>query len=257
MVQPETRYLEESIATAHPGQSLNNPRNTNKEPSATESRYHHTQTDSMSNVSGIMESEDVVRKETLVRRVSNILKDGSNSGPPLLFRHASMQRIRHCCQNLNLFPYLLYSVDNSKSHPIPRKVHVCLGQLLRVIVARVFHIYQQLRHSLLRGIQSDDFQSKQTTQTDDVPKPPVKFQRVVRRKPKQSCSLYLTLAIYLAPLVLFCQLIGLFSIMVVGKYTPGFIFLTSALLFLGCISLKIMFYESTPRTAKHKKDKAL
>ncbi|CAK9817290.1 hypothetical protein ANTQUA_LOCUS9319 [Anthophora quadrimaculata] len=143
----------------------------------------------MSKASGMLETEDVVGKSTLDGRVSDILKDGSYSGPPMLFHHESMQKIRHCCQNLNLFPYLLYSFDNSKSHPIVRKVHLCL-------------------------------------------------------------------AVYFALVFLAFQLVGLFSLMVIGKYTPGFIFLVSSLMFLSYITLKVFFHESVTLNDKSRKIKA-
>ena len=212
----------------------------------------------MSKLAGIMETEDVVGKPTLVRRVSNMLKDGSYSGPPMLFRHASMQKIRHCCQNLNLFPYLLYSFDNSKSHPVARKVHLCLGQFLEVITARIFFLYKSFRRSLLRGIRSDDHKTEEQEPIKspiDTGKLTSEFQTITRQKRKQQSPLFLSLAVYLAVLFLAFQMVGLFSLMVFGKYTPGFIFLISALLFLGCISLKILFHESVMHTVKPKKKK--
>ncbi|XP_076654862.1 uncharacterized protein LOC143360151 [Halictus rubicundus] len=207
----------------------------------------------MSNVSGIMEAEDV-GKETLVNRVSNMLKDGSHNRPPMLFRHASMQKIRHCCQNLNLFPYLLYSFGNSKSHPIALKVHLCIGQLMEVVTARMLCLYQQLRYSLLRGIKSSEDFEVVKPQPDSTSR--VQFS--IPPLPKRKIPLYLTLAVYLAPLLLLFQLVGLMGLMglmKVGKCTPGFIFLTSALLFLGCISLKIFFHETVPRPARREKKK--
>ncbi|XP_012139723.1 uncharacterized protein LOC105662384 [Megachile rotundata] len=210
----------------------------------------------MSKVSGIMKTDDVVGKPTLVRRVSNMLKDGSYSGPPMLFRHASMQRIRHCCQNLNLFPYLLYSFDNSKSHPVARKVHLCLGQLLEVLTARIFFLYKSFRRSLLRGICSEDSKIEEqqpAKPAEDASKLTSEFQTINRPKRKQQSPLFLSLAVYLAVLFLAFQMVGVFSLMVSGKYTPGFIFLISALLFLGCISLKILFHESVTHSVKPKR----
>ncbi|XP_076240184.1 uncharacterized protein LOC143182818 [Calliopsis andreniformis] len=205
----------------------------------------------MSTVAGIIETEDIVGKPTLVGRVSNMLKDGSYSGPPILFRHASMQKIRHCCQNLNLLPYLLYSFDNSKSHPIARKVHLCFDQLLQIITARIFLLHKGFRQSLLY-IRPDE--SKQEF-TQDSCSPAPKFRTFNKQKRKQNHPLFLILAVYFAPLLLAFQLVGLFSLMVFGKYTPGFIFLISALLFLGCISLKIFFYESVTHLAKCERKK--
>lgn len=222
----------------------------------------------------MMETEDAVGKQTLVGRVSNMLKDGSYSGPPMLFRHASMQKIRHCCQNLNLFPYLLYSFDNSKSHPIACKVHLCFGQLLESITTRIFFLYKNFRQSLLRAIRHDEFQTQESAQTVESVelvelvepvepfesvesvewKPAPKFPKFDRQKPKQT-PLFLVLAVYFAPLLLAFQLIGLFGLTIFGKYTPGFIFLISALLFLGCIWLKIIFHESVTHIAKYEKNK--
>lgn len=210
--------------------------------------------DAMSKVPGIIEAEDVVGKPTLVRRVSDMLKDGSKSGPPMLFRHASMQKIRHCCQNLNLFPYLLYSFDNSKSHPIARKVHLCLGQILQGITARFFFLYKSFRQSLLRGIRAEEFpQPLEPIKPVESCKATPIFEPI-QQKRKQN-PLFLTLAVYFAPLLLIFQLIGLCSLMVFGKYTPGFIFLISALLFLGCISLKIFFHETVTHNGKCEKMK--
>ncbi|CAD1475607.1 unnamed protein product, partial [Heterotrigona itama] len=171
---------------------------------------------------------------------------GSNSEPPMLFRHTSMEKIRHCCQNLNLFPYLLYSFENSKSHPVARKLHYYLGQFLQLITARIFFLYKSFRQSLLCDIRAKELQTVEPPKiTESVSKFPPRF-RTIRQdqKPKQSRRLFLTLAVYFAPLLLLFQLIGLFSVMMFGKYTPGFIFLISALLFLGCISLKILFHET-------------
>ncbi|XP_015439251.1 PREDICTED: uncharacterized protein LOC107194187 [Dufourea novaeangliae] len=202
----------------------------------------------MSNTAGLMETDGV----------SNMLKDGSKNGPPLLFRHASMQRIRHCCQNLNLFPYLLYSFENSKSHPIARKVHLYFGLILQGVTARIFVLYKTIRQSLVRGIRQDDHQQQLQESTDvsnATSKATVRIERFGRRKRNKQCPLFLTVAIYFAPLILLCQTIGLLGLMVLSKYTPGFIFLTSALLFLGCISLKILFHETVEHTAKYEKNK--
>lgn len=174
----------------------------------------------------------------------------------MLFRHASMQKIRHCCQNLNLLPYLLYSFDNSKSHPIARKVHVCLGQFLEAITARIFFVYKSFRQSLLCGIRSNECQVPEPSKTEEFCKLTPRFRTARQQKRKPDSPLFLTLAVYFAPLLLAFQLIGLFSLMIFGKYTPGFIFLISALLFLGCISLKILFHETVTHTRKCEKMKA-
>ncbi|XP_050490181.1 uncharacterized protein LOC126873385 [Bombus huntii] len=209
----------------------------------------------MTKVSGMIETEDAVGKPTLVRRMSNMLKDGSNSGPPMLFRHASMQKIRHCCQNLNLFPYLLYSFGNSKSHPVARKVHHCLGQFLQLITARIFFLCRSFRQTLLRGIRSKEFEVAEPPKSVEFCKLTPRFRMTRLQKRKQDSCLFLTLAVYFAPLLLVFQLIGLASAMVFEKYTPGFIFLFFALLFLGCISLKILFHESAEESRKSVKIK--
>lgn len=206
----------------------------------------------MTKVSGMMEKEDVVGKQTLVRRMSNMLRDGSNSEPPMLFRHTSMQKIRHCCENLNLFPYLLYSFENSKSHPIACKLHYCFQQFIQLITARLYFLHKSFQQSLLCNIHAKKLQTAEPPKiTESVSKLTPRFRRIRQdQKPKQSRRLFLTLAVYFAPLLLLFQLIGLFSVMVFGKYTPGFIFLISALLFLGCISLKIFFHETAKERRK-------
>ena len=170
----------------------------------------------------------------------------------MLFRHTSMQKIRHCCQNLNLFPYLLYSFENSKSHPIARKLHYCLGQFLQLITARIFFLYKSFRQSLLCGVHAKELQTAEKTPkiSEPVSKLTPRFRTIKRDQKPKSRRLFLTLAVYFAPLLLLLQLIALFSAMVFGKYTPGFIFLISALLFLGCISLKILFHETAKERRK-------
>ncbi|CAK9817292.1 hypothetical protein ANTQUA_LOCUS9319 [Anthophora quadrimaculata] len=181
----------------------------------------------MSKASGMLETEDVVGKSTLDGRVSDILKDGSYSGPPMLFHHESMQKIRHCCQNLNLFPYLLYSFDNSKSHPIVRKVHLCL----------------------------DKSKETKVLKRPEQRKSTLKFRQFSQQKRKRT-PLHLILAVYFALVFLAFQLVGLFSLMVIGKYTPGFIFLVSSLMFLSYITLKVFFHESVTLNDKSRKIKA-
>jgi hypothetical protein len=201
----------------------------------------------MSQTSEIMEQKNgLKRKSTLVRRVSDMFKDGNYSGPPRLFRHTSMQKIRHCCQNLNLLPYLLYSFDNSKSHPLARKMHVYLSHFLQEITISLLVTYENLRQSALRGIRIEkpiDVAQKATAETNDVPdsKLAARFNRI--KKPKRECSRYLTAAVYfLVPLLLALQTTILCSLTIFGKYTPGFIFLVTSLCFLGAIALKIMLH---------------
>lgn len=163
----------------------------------------------------------------------------------MLFRHASMQKIRHCCQNLNLLPYLLYSFDNSKSHPIARKMHVYLSRFLQEITISLLVTYESLRQSVLHGIRIEKpiNAQKATTETDDDPaKPAARFNRF--KKPKRKHSCYLTAAVYLVPLLLVFQMLFLGNLTIFGKYTPGFIFLITSLLFLGGIALKILLHET-------------
>lgn len=163
----------------------------------------------------------------------------------MLFRHASMQKIRHCCQNLNLLPYLLYSFDNSKSHPIARKMHVYLSHFLREITISLLVTYENLRQSVLHGISIEKPISVQkvTAETnDDLAKPVSRFNRF--KKPKRKYSCYLAAAVYLVPLLLIFQMTVLCSLTIFSKYTPGFIFLITSLLFLGGIALKILLHKT-------------
>ncbi|XP_047351486.1 uncharacterized protein LOC124949809 [Vespa velutina] len=220
----------------------------------------------MSNVSGISKEETIIKgKPTLVRRVSNMFKDGNYSRPPLLFRHASMQKLRHCCQNLNLFPYLLYSYDNSKSHPVAKKVNVCISELLRSIAERFFYIYKYLRCTSLYGNGNKNnnnnnnnviYPKKSSIESkkgkgdeadlvidDEERKPIAKFQRQERQRQKQ-IPFFLILAVYLVPLILAFEMIIVCSLLIFDKYTPGFVFLISAVIFLAYIAFRIFFYES-------------
>ncbi|XP_012523174.1 uncharacterized protein LOC105829071 [Monomorium pharaonis] len=200
----------------------------------------------MSQMSEIMEQNDgLKRKPTLVRRVSDMFKDGNYSGPPMLFRHASMQKIRHCCQNLNLLPYLLYSFDNSKSHPIARKMHIYLSYFFQEITISLLVTYESLRRSVLHGIRAEKPTNAQkvTAETNgDLAKPTARFNRF--KKPKRKHSCYLAAAVYLVPLLLLLQMTALCSLTIFGKYTPGFIFLIASLLFLGGIAFKILLHQT-------------
>ncbi|EZA61509.1 hypothetical protein DMN91_003547 [Ooceraea biroi] len=200
----------------------------------------------MTQVTGIMEKKEVLKgKPTLVRRVSDMFKDGNYSGPPMLFRHASMKKIRHCCQNLNLLPFLLYSFGNSKSHPMVRKMHVYLSCLLQEITISFLITYQNLRRSVLNKIRvekSINAQEAIAEPKDNLAKPAARFSKF--KKPKRKPHpFYLVVAVYLAPLLLLCQVITVCTLTIIGKYTPGFIFLMSALLFLGGIAYKILTHQ--------------
>ncbi|XP_003426616.1 uncharacterized protein LOC100679562 [Nasonia vitripennis] len=211
----------------------------------------------MNKSSFIQEENTPVKKApTLVRRVSDMFKDGTYSGPPSLFS----QKIRHCCQNLNLLPYLLYSFENSKSHPIAKKVNLCFNLILRNFVERLLFVYANLRRAALTGLQlksvpssKPETQQQKSTVVSDTK---ARLTSLQKRKPKQN-SVLLIIAIYLAPLILSFQLIGLCSLLIFGKYTPGFIFLVTSLVFLGYISMKIMFHDTVAvqREREEKKQK--
>lgn len=202
----------------------------------------------MSQVTGVMEKDVLKGKPTLVRRVSDMFKDGNYSGPPMLFRHASMQKIRHCCQNLNLLPYLLYSFDNSKSHPLARKMHIYLSRFLQELTL-TYVTYENLYQLAQRGLSAKRpivAQEPIAESDDNLTKLAARFSR--SKKPKRkSHPFYLIAAVYLVPLLLIFQMITLCSLTILGKYTPGFIFLITALLFLGGIALKILLHETVLR----------
>lgn len=184
------------------------------------------------------------QRPTLVGRVSNMLKDGNYSGPPLLFTRTSMRKIRHCCQNLNL-SYLLYSLENSKSHPLAKQVNLHLVLFVRRVVERASLLYVFLCNSLLSP-------AKKAGAEGEIETKP-KFRNL--RREKRKSSVFLTLAIYVAPLILAFQLLGLCSLLVFGKYTPGFIFLIGALFLLGFISMKVLFHDKRALSFKCNKRK--
>lgn len=166
----------------------------------------------------------------------------------MLFRHASMQKIRHCCQNLNLLPYLLYSFDNSKSHPLARKMHVYLNRFLQELTLTLI-TYENLRQLAQRGLSAKSpivAHDAIAESSDDLARPAARFSRFEKPK-RKSHPFYLVAAVYLVPLLLIFQVITLCSLTILGKYTPGFIFLISALLFLGGIALKILLHETVLR----------
>ncbi|XP_032670600.1 uncharacterized protein LOC116843863 [Odontomachus brunneus] len=211
----------------------------------------------MSQISGIIEEQNVLKdvlkgKPTLVRRVSDMFKDGTYSGPPMLFRNASMQKIRHCCQNLNLLPYLLYSFDNSKSHPISRKVHVHFSRFLRDTILSLLIAYENLRQAILYDFykqksistQQPEAIAEPATQIADFASSAAKFDSFERPKSRKRHPFFLVVAVYLVPLLLAFQVVTLCNLTIFGKYTPGFIFLITALLFLGGIALKILLHEA-------------
>lgn len=197
-----------------------------------------------------------------------------------------MQRLRHCCQNLNLFPYLLYSFGNSKSHPTVQKMYRQFLLMMHNFSIIVQSILQVILHStpvknsvrfaiglqrvLLKHLDSqgltrsyEAFATFRKTSVNDTQRPvattdvkvETKFAKFKPQQPKR-ISILLTLAVYFALLVLASQLVGIFSVMLFGKYPPGFIFLMSALLFLGYITLKIMAFDKAGHGFKEQKRKS-
>lgn len=167
-----------------------------------------------------------------------------------------MERIRHCCQNLNLFPYLLYTLENSKSHPIAKKIsYYVFDLMIKKIVERVAFIYTRIHHMLLSTIKqklpSGKSKKPQPEKTESKERK-VQLCRTQKSKPK-SVSPLLVIAVYLAPIILAMQVVGIGSMLLFGKHTPGFIFLISALFLLAYIAIKIMFHSK--KEAKNSKQK--
>lgn len=167
-----------------------------------------------------------------------------------------MERIRHCCQNLNLFPYLLYTLENSKSHPIAKKIsYYVFDLMIKKIIERVAFIYTSIHHMLLSSVKR-----KPPLVTSIKPQPEktesqqrkIRLCRPQKSKPKPISPL-LVIAVYLAPLILAMQLVGIGSMLLFGKHTPGFIFLISALFLLAYIAIKIMFHSK--KEVKNSKQK--
>lgn len=155
-----------------------------------------------------------------------------------------MQRILHCCQNLNLFPYLLYSLENSKSHPLAKRINLFFDLLLKKLVQRVVFIHASLQCILLCVVKqhATSVPRKVCVAPTPVQDKRARLCKVQEPKPKEK-SILLVIAIYLAPLVLAFQLFGLSSLLFLGELTPGFLFLFSSLIFLGYIAMKIMFHS--------------
>lgn len=175
------------------------------------------------------------------------IPDGNRHGSQLLFTNSSMQKLRHCCQNLNLFPYLLYSLADVKS----TTQKFTLNQLISKFTDGLFELYLNLRLS----VHSRILKLQKRTPVKNVEKSQ-KFQKFERQKRRQN-SLLLTFAVYSAPLVLAFQLIGIISLLILGKYTPGFIFLVSALLFLGYILMKVLSHDSDSKEYKKREKRKL
>lgn len=156
-----------------------------------------------------------------------------------------MQKIRHCCQNLNLLLYFLYSFDNSKSHPIALKMQISINRFLREITITLLVAYENLRQLIsLREIRVKE--PIIARPNDDLAKFAASFGEFQKPKRKPH-PLYLVAAVYLVPLLLGFQMVTLCSLTILGKYTPGFIFLITALLFLGGIALKVLLHSKCER----------
>ncbi|XP_034951622.1 uncharacterized protein [Chelonus insularis] len=197
-----------------------------------------------------MEKSLLSVKPTLVRRVSDLFKDGNNNGSQLLFNNTSMQKLRHCCQNLGHFPYLFHSFSNSKSSN-GHRLH--LNLLIDRICERIFTLYtNNLRQAISCRFSTESHQKSSVSQTandENSCNKILEVQKICRnhfqvKHEKQENSILLRLAIYVVPVILLSQLMGLISLIFIGKYTPGFLFLLSALLFLGYISMKIFLYQN-------------
>ncbi|XP_014208475.1 uncharacterized protein LOC106639390 [Copidosoma floridanum] len=203
----------------------------------------------MANSSFIQEESNSMKKaHTLVRRVSDMFKDGTYSGPPSLFS----QKIRHCCQNLNLFPYLLYSFENSKSHPLSKKVNQCFNLIVQSLVHRFLFVYTSLCRAVLHKLQKRSHlvttpePRSQLSKARDTSCRPTEGRKAKlcgfpRQKPKQGSAL-LVACIHLVPYIVGLQVLGLCSLLVYGKYSPGFIFLLVVLLSMGYVKMKIVFH---------------
>ena len=126
---------------------------------------------------------------------------------------------------------------------------MCFDLILKNFVQRFLFVYASLRQAALRGLQQTSLlPSKKEVSVvqkpvDAVSDVKAKLCTIKKQKPKQS-PILLTIAIYLAPLILALQIIGLGSLLIFSKYTPGFIFLITSLAFLGYISMKIMFHDT-------------
>lgn len=167
-----------------------------------------------------------------------------------------MQKIRHCCQNLNLLPYLLYSFDHSKSHPVAVKVNIYLNIMVNHLLQNMVLLYAKLQWSILRSLSSESQKApKEAVRSEKKERVSrSSFHKEVIAKPKQKQTpIYLVLVIYLAPLLVACQLAVVCCLLALSKYTPGFTFLVCALMFLGLIFTRTMFHDSVAHRQTSKK----
>ncbi|XP_044591816.1 uncharacterized protein LOC123269934 [Cotesia glomerata] len=197
-----------------------------------------------------MEAPLLANKPTLVRRVSDLLKDGSQS-TPLLFNNPSIQKLRHCCQNLNLFPYLLYSLGSKTSTE-----KFTLTQLIQRITDKIFLLYASVYASIRQRAHRAHSHNPQAAREKSPSKLSEEYfqQHSARPSAKKPHSL-LIYAIYVSQVVLVTQLVTLLRIMFIGKFTPGFIFLFSAMLLLCCISMKVFFASNISQKVNRGKRK--
>lgn len=159
-----------------------------------------------------------------------------------------MEKLRHCCENLNLFPYLLYSLENAKNNQLN------FGQLFKIISEKIFFFYVNIRQHNLCGLRliSDSEKIQSDSQSSSSKKSVIqKFSKFQIEKRKEN-SLLIILAVYLAPILLAFQLIGIVTLILFGEYTPGFLFLFFSIIFLGYISMKIFTRDTTSQENKQK-----
>ncbi|KAK0175739.1 hypothetical protein PV327_009466 [Microctonus hyperodae] len=194
-------------------------------------------------------------KPTLARRVSDLFKaDGNNNGTPLIFSNSSMKKLRHCCQNVGLFPYLLYSLGNSKFND-NNKLNWSL--IITRITEKIFLLYGNIRQTIRYHSNFDkiyqksichNVEMKQSMDTDitltNVSQNVKKFDEFYCEK-RESSSLLMIISVYIAMVILIAQLIGIISLIFTGKFTPGFVFLVCSLLCLGYIIMKVLLCEDS------------
>lgn len=203
--------------------------------------------------------------------------DRNTAVTPLLLRRTSIQKLRHCCQTLNLFPIMFYSFEQRTGQAMSME-KVNLAILMSRITERIYRVYLSLIFAIIRGLGVESMKSSIiVASSEKIVKPAtvapmastngaelkkvsrrneMKFEKFVVQKPKSS-PLFFKLTVYLAPLFLALQLIGLFGLMTLSKFSPGFIFLVSSLIFLGCISIKILNHKARAvEIFKHNKRKS-
>lgn len=180
--------------------------------------------------------------------------DGNNNGTPLIFGNSSMKKLRHCCQNVGLFPYLLYSLGNSKFNDT-NKLNWSL--IISRITEKIFLLYGNIRQTIRYHSNFDRIyqksichnvemkQSKDTDITSTIVSQNVnKFDKFHREKQEPS-SILMIISVYIAMVILIAQLIGIISLIFNGEFPPGFVFLVCSLLFLGYIIMKVLLCEES------------